>query len=648
VLLAAVTWATAPTPVANADVKNLSGCGASTLPANDDGSTGEVALPFTVNFFGTTYSSLYVNNNGNVTFTGPQSTFTPFGLVDTSAVIIAPFFADVDTRGIGSGIVSYGSTTFNNRPAFCANWVDVGYYSMGTDKLNGFQLLLVDRSDVGAGDFDIIFNYDQIQWETGSASGGVNGLGGSSARVGYSNGVDTSLELPGSGVNGAFLDGAGNSLSANSRGSLEPGRFIFPVRSGSAPVGGTITGQVLDGQNANAPIDGALVMACFIVDNPPPCELTSTNSLGEYTFSGLLGGANYFVTAFPPAFSPLGPRTIGALFLDPGATLTDQDIVLVKPIPAPPNVTINTPFVANDGTPAVSSTTGATFMQDSSCVGGVASWELRDTTGALITSGSMVEGPPGTYTGTIPPLFPFRGRALMTIMIDCPSGPDKNVTFDIYIDPSGNVLDSNDMSPIEGATVTLYRSDSAAGPFEVVPDGDVIMSPSNRTNPDLTTVDGEFRWDVIAGYYRVRAERDGCTSPTGPEDFVETQVLQIPPPALDLILLLDCGGGGPVPPTNTPGGPTNTPVPPTNTPPGPTNTPVPPTNTPLAGLPGDANCDGTVNSIDSAVILQFTAGLIGAVPCPEEADVNEDGTINSVDSAIILQYSAGLIDSLPV
>lgn len=60
-------------------------------------------------------------------------------------------------------------------------------------------------------------------------------------------------------------------------------------------------------------------------------------------------------------------------------------------------------------------------------------------------------------------------------------------------------------------------------------------------------------------------------------------------------------------------------------------------------LIGDANCDGTVNRIDAAIVLQFSAGLITSVPCPQNVDVNNDGAINSVDAALILQYVAGLI-----
>jgi hypothetical protein len=232
-----------------AAVQALAGCTADSLPANDDGSTALVALPFSINFFGTTYNGAYVNNNGNVTFEGPLATFTPFGLVGTETVIIAPFFADVDTRGPGSGVVRYGATNFGGRTTFCVNWVNVGYYNSRDDKLNSFQLLLIDRSDVGPGDFDVIFNYDQVQWETGGASGGTDGLGGSSARAGYSNGSTTSLELPGSAVNGAFLDTSPSGLARNSRGSFVTGRYIFEVRNGVAPTGGSISGTVVSNES---------------------------------------------------------------------------------------------------------------------------------------------------------------------------------------------------------------------------------------------------------------------------------------------------------------------------------------------------------------------------------------------------------------
>ncbi len=60
------------------------------LAADDDNSTGLVPIGFTINFFGTDYTDLFVNNNGNVTFDDPLETFTPFPLLTTTSVIIAP------------------------------------------------------------------------------------------------------------------------------------------------------------------------------------------------------------------------------------------------------------------------------------------------------------------------------------------------------------------------------------------------------------------------------------------------------------------------------------------------------------------------------------------------------------------------------
>jgi len=219
----------------------------------DDHSSEEINLPFAISFFGTTYRSLYVNNNGNVTFDAPLSTYTPFSLLSTSTPMIAPFFGDVDTRGVAadravnSDVARYGVGTYEGRRAFGVTWggVGVGYYASRVDKLNKFQMLIVERADTGPGDFDIVFNYDQIQWETGEASGGTDGLGGASARAGFTNGSDTSFEMPGSAVNGAFLDGTPTGLRHNSNVNVA-GRYVFPVRNGLSAVY-TSTGFLVNG-----------------------------------------------------------------------------------------------------------------------------------------------------------------------------------------------------------------------------------------------------------------------------------------------------------------------------------------------------------------------------------------------------------------
>jgi hypothetical protein len=205
------------------------------LPHNDDGSSGPTPIGFPINFFGQTFSSLFVNNNGDVTFDQALPDFTPFGLATTRRVLIAPFFSDVDTR-VGNE-VTYGTNFVNGLPAFGVTWPGVGCFNENTSVTNFFQMLLIDRADTGVGNFDIEFNYNSIQWETGEASGGNAACqGGAAARVGFSNGSGTPgtfFELPGSAIPGAFLDSNPSSgLIHHDFGSTQAGRYVFQVRNG--------------------------------------------------------------------------------------------------------------------------------------------------------------------------------------------------------------------------------------------------------------------------------------------------------------------------------------------------------------------------------------------------------------------------------
>ena len=66
----------------------------------------------------------------------------------------------------------------------------------------------------------------------------------------------------------------------------------------------------------------------------------------------------------------------------------------------------------------------------------------------------------------------------------------------------------------------------------------------------------------------------------------------------------------------------------------------------IVALTGDVTCDGRVDSIDAAVVLQFGAGLLDSLACQDAGDVNGDGSIDSIDAALILQFTAGLLGSL--
>ncbi len=195
------------------------------LPANDDGSTGQVSMGFTANINSTNYTKTYVNNNGNVTFDGSLGTYTP-AAINSGAFgpIIAAFFADVDTRGPGSP-VTYGAATLGGQNVFGVNYINVGVYS-AHGPLNSFQMILTDRSDVAAGDFDIQFNYDTIQWDQGDVSG-------TSALAGYWTSAASNATLAGSLVSGALRDTAPTGLIHNSLNSSVLGQYNFQVRNGA-------------------------------------------------------------------------------------------------------------------------------------------------------------------------------------------------------------------------------------------------------------------------------------------------------------------------------------------------------------------------------------------------------------------------------
>lgn len=207
------------------------------IAACDDCSTDSIALPFALNYFGQSYTATYVSNNGYLTFNQGQGTYTPSGLASgySGLPIVAAFFADVDTRGEGSALSAYGSGTFAGRQAFGATWNGVGYFGAHADKLDNFQIILTNRSDTGAGNFDIYYNYTNIGWETGDASGGSNGLGGISAAVGYNAGTGnqpgTFYQLAGSLVPGSFINGGTAPLITTTNDGIA-GQLLFQVRNG--------------------------------------------------------------------------------------------------------------------------------------------------------------------------------------------------------------------------------------------------------------------------------------------------------------------------------------------------------------------------------------------------------------------------------
>jgi hypothetical protein len=537
-----------PSPVfihqAPGAVEKLDGCNAHTLPANDDSSSDAHQLPFPANFFGTTYTHAYVNNNGNVTFDAPQSEYTPFRLTAQTPPIIAPFFADVDTRAGTSKLVTWGPVTWSGRPAFCVNWVDVGYYHQHGEKLNSFQLLLVDQSTAGTGDFDIVFNYNRVLWETGDASGGSGGLGGTPAGAGYSSGSNGAVpaagffEFPGSLEHAALLDENPAGLANTSTNSVMAGRHIFAVRNGAPPTGGVVAGSVLDTASPAHAVASAPVQVCPSTGGR--CVfVTMTDDAGRFAATGLPGGT-YDLRALPPRGSSLGPGETRGVVLPEGGAVA-ADVRLTGPQSPSDDVTVGAARTGVDGIPSVYLDIPFPITV-STCPGGQATYEVSAGDLAVRGATPMQEtgGGGGSYQATVDPLG-RTGLVHFTVRIDCPGSiADQVREFDVYIDPSGLVRTLGG-APVAGATVTIYRADTPMGPFAAVPDGDAVLSPSNRSNPDTTDAAGRFGWDVIAGYYFVRVTAPGCTAPTDPDQpYVDSQVLTVPPPHTDLDLRLRC------------------------------------------------------------------------------------------------------------
>lgn len=97
-----------------------------------------------------------------------------------------------------------------------------------------------------------------------------------------------------------------------------------------------------------------------------------------------------------------------------------------------------------------------------------------------------------------------------------------SLAFDMTagLDPSGYVCEAVPSNVLEGVTVTLYKMDD---------DKEVqwIATDYDQTNPVTTNADGVYAWDVPAGQWKVKFEK---------EDYepAETGWLTVPPPRTDV------------------------------------------------------------------------------------------------------------------
>ncbi|MBL8999986.1 MAG: hypothetical protein JNK25_02475 [Phycisphaerae bacterium] len=153
------------------------------MARNDDGSSSNIALPFTFCFYERDENSVFINNNGNLTFGGSFSGFTPSGF-PVARPMIAPFWADVDTRnttGADTNLVWHKFVDLDgdsNMDTLVVTWDAVGVFPSNNSEFNTFQVAISGIRNAfggpnGLGGLNAMFSYGDMNWTVGTASGGA-------------------------------------------------------------------------------------------------------------------------------------------------------------------------------------------------------------------------------------------------------------------------------------------------------------------------------------------------------------------------------------------------------------------------------------------------------------------------------------------
>ncbi|MEB3335602.1 MAG: nidogen-like domain-containing protein [Cyanobacteriota bacterium] len=231
----------------------------SLLPNDDSFQSFDISSIFEngAMFFGVSFDSIFVNNNGSITFGSGVSQYTPEVLTAMNFTkMIAPFWADVDTRGTGAVYVDLNEVA----DTVTVTWLNVGYYDQKLDKTNSFQLVLKDLEDCG---FVAEFRYANINWTTGDASGGTGGLGGTIATAGWTAGDgENFFSLPQSGSQSGMLN-----LETIKGNSGKNGIWQFLIDDDVINTGGNQTSAQLFSQSGMLPLFSDLALAAYSLDD---------------------------------------------------------------------------------------------------------------------------------------------------------------------------------------------------------------------------------------------------------------------------------------------------------------------------------------------------------------------------------------------
>ncbi|XP_041472236.1 uncharacterized protein LOC121421557 [Lytechinus variegatus] len=213
------------------------------IPIEDDNAFVLVTMDQPLPFFGTTINEIYLNVNGLLSTTEPVSNFIPLPFPLLGVGYIAPFWADVDiTEGgniyyrqimnpaeddivsleINRIICQVFRVHFKANWIFVVTWDAVAYYESTSSITNTFQNVIASDGTHAY----VIFNYDDINWTTGSISGGApeTGLGGIAPAVVGVNAGDGEVYHT---VPSSFTPDVVNIEETSNIGV--PGRYVFDI-----------------------------------------------------------------------------------------------------------------------------------------------------------------------------------------------------------------------------------------------------------------------------------------------------------------------------------------------------------------------------------------------------------------------------------
>lgn len=465
----------------------------------DDGGFGPIPLPFTFCFYGTNYNSFYINTNGNITFNGVYTTFTPIGFPNSiTQPMIAPFWADVDFGGWNNVGVCYYQVNPTNA---IITWYNVGYYNEQHDKKNTFQVIITDGNDpVLPPGNNVGFRYKDMQWTTGAASCG-SGVGAFCTYNGNSYFC---------GGNGGFC-GAPAVVGANRNNGVDFvqfGRFDHPGTDYAGPFG--LSGvDWLDYQtfNFNVCVSGTNTNIPPVIQASNICGDTLTLCVNDSTtFSiGFLSPEQGQVTSVTT--TPVQGSGFAVLNNNPGnvASLT------VKFVASTANIGTNVlQILATDnGVPAANTTYYLTVIvkdvvlnpqiQGSSTV-------CPGQTTQLTVSG----GPYASYSwtpGNVNTATVNATAGTYTVTVDSAGCTFTSPPFTVSLVQANPVIQGNSLV-CENATTTL----SVPGNYTAV-----HWSPGGQTTPSIT---------AGAGTYTVTVETQGCSFTSPP--FTVSEVVLNP------------------------------------------------------------------------------------------------------------------------